>query len=257
MAIAVRQVRFGSTEAERAGRSARAEYERRYARWRGENRSLLWVVPTALVTGAGTGTYLAAVSGLPVVGVLFALLTVAAGVDVVVRPPGSVKGWRAKAEAERATAKVLTRAERDGYRVLHDRHTEPDDVGVEHLVVGPTGLYVLGTENWGALKERVQVFAGQLWIGRDSQEDLLARVRRRADRVAREVSRSLAGPVPVRPMIVVHGKQVEGAPRVVGGVTVVESSQVLRYLSRPEPTWEYEQVQRVAAVAERVLPARC
>ena len=62
--------------------------------------------------------------------------------------------WRQGARGEEAVARELSALEGSGYRALHDL-----DVGrgnVDHVVVGPTGVFVLETKAW-----RGRVFFGR------------------------------------------------------------------------------------------------
>jgi hypothetical protein len=246
-------------EADRAGRSAQVEYDRRYGEWRGSrwHASLRWFPPAVLIGFLGAW-YLTATTGFRLFGVVFFALVVGAVADVLYRPPGVLREWRRAADGERATGKLLAKVQRDGYLVLHDRRSARGEVDVEHLVVGPGGLFVLDSKNWAAVSEPVRAHGGRFWIGRVEQADLLARVREEAEKVAHEIGDLVdqgvvRGQLTAAPVVVVHGVRVVGAPRVFSGVAVVEAGQLLRYLSRAEPVWGPEQVQHVATVANRVL----
>jgi hypothetical protein len=253
-------------EAGRAGRSAQVEYDRRYAEWRTSRRQALlrWVPPALLFAVLG-GWYMATATGIRPLGVIFGVLVVGAVADVLYRPPGVLAEWRRAAAGERATGKLLTRSRSDGYAVLHDRRTVRGDIDVEHLVIGPGGMFLLDSKNWATLSEPVRILSGRFWIGREPQTDLLDRLRAEAAGVADEVrggldsgpeSERTQGSLPVTPVVVVHGARVAGAPRVLSGVAVLEGGQLLRYLSRAERVWAAEQVRRVSAAAERALAVR-
>jgi hypothetical protein len=246
-------------EADRAGRSAQAEYERRYTAWRTSRvqASLRWI-PLALVSAFLGWWYLTATTGIWLFGVAFAALVIGAVADVLFRPPHDLRELRQVAAGERATGRLLARVQRDGYLVLHDRRTAGGQVDVEHLLVGPAGMFVLDSRNWTELKEEARVLEGALWVGRSSQNATLAELRRETADVTGEVSVALDGRAAATPLsavtvLVVHGKRVAGTPRVVGGVAVLEGRHLLGFLARSEAVWERERVRQVALAAERVL----
>jgi hypothetical protein len=248
-------------EADQAGRSAQAAYERSYAAWRSSRvPTMVRWVPLALIVAFLGAWYLTATTGIRLFGVLFAMLVLGAVGDVLFRPSQALRDLKHIAAGERATGRLLNRARRDGYHVLHDR-TVGGRVDIEHLLAGPGGLFLLDSKNWAEVRDEVRVLGGKLWVGRESQADMLARVRGHADEVAREMSRHLDPgtvplPIAVIPAVVVHGIRVSGTPRMIGGVAVLEPSQVLNFLARAYPVWDSGQARRVATVAERVLPLR-
>jgi hypothetical protein len=68
--------------------------------------------------------------------------------------------WRQGAEGERLTADVLRQLESAGWVVLHDLHWPGRPyANIDHIVVGPTGIYVIDSKNWSG---RVDVHEGVL-----------------------------------------------------------------------------------------------
>ncbi|WP_344948251.1 nuclease-related domain-containing protein [Sphaerisporangium flaviroseum] len=60
----------------------------------------------------------------------------------------AVRSWRKGAAGERRTARALRRLERAGHLVLHDRALPRGKANVDHLVIGPAGVFVVDTKNW-------------------------------------------------------------------------------------------------------------
>ena len=50
--------------------------------------------------------------------------------------------------AERRTEAQLRKLERNGYRTLHARAIPGSEAQIDHLVVGPTGVYAVDSEKW-------------------------------------------------------------------------------------------------------------
>jgi hypothetical protein len=128
----------------RAGASARAEYRRRrgaeLTRWA---VGLPWRV--ALVTAAAlTGQQLASHTSL--LDLWLAALAAATGAAWTLRFHASqpTRAWAEGARGERATAHRLRRLERHGYLVLHDLQVPGSRANLDHLAIGPAGLFVIG-----------------------------------------------------------------------------------------------------------------
>lgn len=80
-------------------------------------------------------------------------------VDMVLRARShsTVPAWRRASVAERQTEAQLKRLERGGYRTLHARAIPESEAQIDHLVVGPTGVYAVDSEKWDKrLPVRVQ-----------------------------------------------------------------------------------------------------
>jgi hypothetical protein len=147
----------------RAGASAMAKYRRRRAgdweTWRATlPQRLAGVLATglavALATAAMAGSGLARLTG-PAAAVGLAWL-------LRFRPSPATVAWRHGAEGERRTARLLAPLERRGYQVFHDLAVPGSAANVDHLVVGPTGVYVIDSKRY---RGRLRYFAGHLCHG--------------------------------------------------------------------------------------------
>jgi hypothetical protein len=146
------------------GRSALAQYRRRRAEelaaW---TRTLAWRAP--LVAAAGlTAALLAAQAGLAGA-VLVALLGVAGaalvGWRLRFRPSEQARAWQRGAHGERHTARLLDRLTRDGYVVLHDLAVPGSPANLDHLVIGPSGVFVIDSKQWtGSIHQGID---GLVW----------------------------------------------------------------------------------------------
>ena len=130
------------------GRSALAAYRRRraaeLAAW---TRSLAWRVP--LVAAAGVaGDVLAAQAGLPQAGLVGLAVAALVGWRLRFRPSEQARTWQRGAHGERRTARLLDRLTRDGYVVFHDLAVPGSPANVDHLVIGPTGVFVIDSKQW-------------------------------------------------------------------------------------------------------------
>jgi len=80
-----------------------------------------------------------------------------------------IDGFEAGEEGERTTAKALTVLPAE-FLVHHDLHIDGSEANVDHVVVGPTGVYVIDSKHWTG---RVSTAKGTLWSGRHPQRRAL------------------------------------------------------------------------------------
>jgi hypothetical protein len=205
----------------RPGGSAQATWRRlRAAEWAAWTRTLPWRAAVILGIGAGgglLGRQLAPRWGL----VLGALAAVAAGWGLRFRPSPETVAWRRGAAGERHTARLLHPMERQGWAVLHDLAVPGSRANIDHLVIGPGGVFVIDSKHY---RGRLQLDgAGRLWYGRYPLAPMLRTVDFEADQAARV----LVDPdVVVVPIVAVQGAQVPWGKVVTHGVPVVSARRL-------------------------------
>ena len=187
----------------RPGGSAQARWRRlRAVEWAAWTRTLPWRVAAILGIGAGVGVLGNLVA--PQLGlVVAALAAMAAGWGLRFRPSPDAVAWRRGAVGERRTARLLGPLERQGWAVLHDLTVPGSRANIDHLVIGPGGIFVIDSKHY---RGHLQLDpSGRLWHGRYPLAPTLRAVSFEADRAARV----LPDPgVAVVPILVVHGAQV-------------------------------------------------
>ena len=193
----------------RPGGSAQARWQQlRAAEWTIWIRTLPWRVAAILGIGAGGGIIGSLLA--PRLGLVAAALAAAA------------VGWgRRGAAGERRTARLLGPLERHGWAVLHDLAVPRSRANIDHLVIGPGGVFVIDSKQY---RGRLQLDpSGRLWHGRYPLTPTLQAVSFEADQAARV----LPDPgMAVVPIVAVHGAQVPWGKVVVGGVPVVSARRL-------------------------------
>jgi hypothetical protein len=227
----------------RPGGSAQARWRRlRAVEWAAWTRTLPWRVAATLGIGAAGGTLgrlLVPRLGL----VVGALATMAAAWGLRFRPSRDARTWRRGAAGERRTARLLGRLERQGWVVLHDLAVPGSQANLDHLVIGPGGVFVVDSKLY---RGRLQLDpSGRLWHGRYPLEPSLRAVSFEADRAAQV----LADPQVVVPIVAVHGAQVPWGKVVVVGVPVVAARRLPRLLRQLPAVLGPEQVAGLAGQA--------
>jgi Nuclease-related domain len=198
------------------GRSALAAYRRRRSEeLAGWARTLVWRAP--LVAAAGlTGQVLAAQAGLPWAGLVGLVAAALVGWRLRFRPSEQARSWRRGAEGERHTARLLDRLTRDGYVVFHDLAVPGSLANVDHLVIGPTGLFVIDTKQWtGSVHQSSD---GLAWHHHYRLDRTLETVRWEAEAVGRLLGTHTT------PLVCVHGAHVQGGGLHAQGVAIVPAS---------------------------------
>jgi Nuclease-related domain len=195
------------------GRSALAASRRRrateLAAW---TRSLVWRAP--LVAAAGLlGQVLASGAGLPWAGLVGLAVAALVAWRLRFRPSEQVTAWRRGAAGERRTARLLDRLTRDGYVVFHDLALPGSPANVDHLVIGPTGVFVIDSKQWtGSVRQGVD---GLAWHNYYRLDRTLEAVRWEAQMVGRLLGATTAA------LVCVHGAHVHGGGLDAQGVVIV------------------------------------
>jgi hypothetical protein len=209
------------TSVGRPGGSAHAQWRRlRAAEWAAWTRTLPWRVSAILVIGAGGGVLGNQLA--PRLGLVVAALTGAvASWGLRFRPSPDGVAWRRGSAGERRTARVLGPLERHGWAVLHDLGVPGSRANIDHLVIGPGGVFVIDSKQYrGRLKLDG---SGRLWHGRYPLAPTLCAVSFEADQAAQV----LPDPgVAVVPIVAVHGAKVPWGKVVMNGVPVVSARRV-------------------------------
>jgi Nuclease-related domain len=208
--------------------SAHAQWRRlRAAEWAAWTRTLPWRVTAILVIGAGGGVLGNQLA--PRLGLVVAALTgAAASWGLRFRPSPDAVAWRRGSAGERRTARLLGPLERHGWAVLHDLAVPGSAANIDHLAIGPGGVFVIDSKHYrGRLKLDG---SGRLWHGRYPLAPTLCAVSFEADQAAQV----LPDPgVVVVPIVAVHGAKVPWGKVVMNGVPVVSArrlSSMLREL---------------------------
>jgi hypothetical protein len=229
------------------GRSALAAYRRRrateLAAW---TRTLAWRAP--LVAAAGlAGGLLAAQAGLPPAGLLGVAVAALVGWRLRFRPSEQARSWQRGAHGERRTARLLDRLTREGYVVFHDLAVPGSDANVDHLVIGPSGVFVIDSKQWTG---RVHQGAdGLAWHNHYPLDRTLETVRWEAEAISRLLGTRTAA------LLCVHGAHVQGGGVDAQGVAIVPAGRLREALGHDQVMSDGD-VELLAATAQmRLRPA--
>jgi hypothetical protein len=120
------------------------------------------------------------------------------------RPSEQVTAWRRGAAGERRTARLLDRLTRDGYVVFHDLAIPGSPANADHLVIGPSGVFVIDSKQWGGSVR--QGSDGLGWHHHYRLARTLETVRWEANTMSRILGTHAVA------LLCVHGAHVHGGP---------------------------------------------
>ena len=229
------------------GRSALVEYRRRRAlelsAW---TRTLAWRAP--LIAAAGlAGQVLAIQTGLLHGGLVGLAAAILVGWRQRFRPSEQVTAWRRGAKGERRTARLLDRLTRDGFVVFHDLAIPGSPANVDHLMIGPTGVFVIDSKQWtGTVHQSAD---GLAWHNHHRLDRTLETVRWEAQAISRLLGTRAAA------LLCVHGAHVHGGGLHAHGVAIVPAGRLRDALGQDRVLSDAD-VQLLATAARlRLRPA--
>lgn len=166
--------------------------------------------------------------------------------------------------AQRMTKRRLMWTRPSGYLALHARAIPGTESVIDHLVVGPAGVFAIDSERWdGRLPVRnvatTSAAGPVLYHGPYSQKERLAHARWEAAQAATLLSQELGTEVRVRPVMVIYGPAIPWDITTMRGVDVFTGRKVGAYFRRrnqapdsSQLTWD--QIGDIYEAAGRVLP---
>ena len=192
-------------------------------------------------------------------GLTFAVL--AAIVDAVIRSRTVFKGPAGVrlTRAQKRTARQLSSLERKGYRAMHILPIPDSEEQIDHLVIGPAGVFAIDSEDWD---KRMPVRTSnhrQLWHGPTSMKDRLEHAHWEAGQAASLLSAEAGTPVSVRAAMAVYGPKIPWDVAEIRDVDVFSGDRLRIYLRRrarrrdahPLTASEIERIDKAAHVAFR------
>jgi Nuclease-related domain len=163
------------------------------------------------------------------------------------RPSEQARTWQRGAHGERHTARLLRRLTRNGFVVLHDLAVPGSPGNVDHLVIGPSGVFVIDSKQWtGSVHQGAD---GLVWHNHYRLDRTLETVRWQAETLGR-----LLG-IPAAPLLCVHGAHLQGGGLCAQGVAIVPADRLRAALGHDQVLADAN-VELLAATARtRLHPA--
>lgn len=114
------------------------------------------------------------------------------------------QSWRKGAAGEREVARRLEQLTRDGWRILHSVPVGKRGSDIDHIVIGPPGVYCLNTKN----HPNKNVWVGDRMIMvNGNKTDYLRNSRFEAERASKILTEATGWKIDVRPVVVIMGAE--------------------------------------------------
>jgi hypothetical protein len=159
--------------------------------------------------------------------------------------PGTTTAWETGALGEEWTGQILRPLEAEGFCVIHDRLIPGSRANIDHIVVGPPGVFVVESKNYAG---RLRVRGDEVWVSGRRKPGIVAQAKREAAAVAVVVS-----PVPVTPLICVHRADLGWFKVEVEGIRIVDPRGMVKLLRKAPVRLAPNQVAWLADRLERAL----
>ena len=151
----------------------------------------------------------------------------------LIREPQSTAAWARGADGEQRVAASLDRLTTCGAVVLHDRHVPGSRANIDHVVVAPSGVWVVDAKRYrGKVECRDRPFGGDPRLSVDGRDrsKLVAGMTRQVAAVRRAVD---CADVPIHPVLCFTGSEwsLLAKPFTVDGVLVTWPRALARTIS--------------------------
>jgi hypothetical protein len=162
-----------------------------------------------------------------------------------------VAAWREGAEGERRTARHLEGLADAGFIVFHDRRVPGYGGNLDHVAIGPTGVWAIETKSWTG---KVEIDGNQLMVRGHPRDKAVDQVFREATAVQIALGEALSPlGVTVTPVLCLHRARMPFFAKAVQGVRIASGKQLVGILRTGDARLTPEQVQALAREAERIL----
>lgn len=163
--------------------------------------------------------------------------------------------------AQRRTRRRLLWVRRSGYLTLNSRAIPGTNCIIDHLIVGPAGVFAVDSERWDRRLPLRATQGGHLYHGPYSQTGRLKHAQLEAGLAGRLISDALGRKQRIRPAMVIYGPTVPWTVARISGVDVFSGRRLRKYLraqarARREQRLTREEIERIHAAADKALPPR-
>lgn len=162
----------------------------------------------------------------------FTLAVIVVIADTVYRARRGSAGKARMTGAQRRTRRQLAKLGRAGYRAMHASPIPGSEDQIDHLVVGPAGVFAIDSEAWNKRLPVRTRNARQLWHGPFSMKDRLEHAQWEAQRAGDLLSSATGKPVSVRPAMAVYGPKIPWDVATIREVDVFSGPRLRKYLRR-------------------------
>lgn len=160
--------------------------------------------------------------------------------------------------AQRSTRRRLKVLQPAGYLALNACVVPGTQSVIDHIVVGPAGVFVLDSERWDR-RLAVRTIGGMLYYGPVSQKDRLEHSRWEAHQAAALIGAELGRSVKVHPAMIIYGPGIPWKVTRLAGVDVLDGGRIGTYFRHQSKSTHRHhldagQIAAIFAAAAQALP---
>jgi hypothetical protein len=190
-------------------------------------------------------------------GLTLAVIVVIA--DTIYRAGKSYSGKVKLTAAQRRTRRQLNKLGRAGYQAMHASPIPDSEDQIDHLVVGPAGVFAIDSEDWDKRLILRTKSGRQLYHGPFSKKDRLEHALWEAQRASDLLSGETGTQVAVRPAMAVYGPKVPWDVATIRDVDVFSGPRVRKYLRRRARNTDVrplsdDEIERIFKAASKAFP---
>lgn len=236
-----------------AGGSARAEFDRRSARHHERARRQRPFLIAAALVSVVVAAVAFATNVSPLLG-WFGLAVLIGSLGRMVTTPNHVTAWATGADGEERTAAALEPLVADGFRILHDRRIPGSRANIDHIVIGPPGVFVVESKSFSGTLE---IRGSEVYVAGRRRTAMLDEVRREVAAVEAALGPEFAAlGIRVMPLICVHRAELPLFRSEADGIPIVSAKGMVKRLRAASATLDADVIGRIASIANaRVHPA--
>jgi hypothetical protein len=235
-----------------AGASSLAEYQRRRAvHSDAVRRRRPWVLGIA---GVMAVVGLALMGSQPLFGWSLLAMAFVLPVNALFMTPGHITAWGTGADGEARTGRFLEPLRAEGFFVLHDRRIPGSRANIDHIVIGPPGVFVVETKSFGG---SLKVRGNEVYVAGRRRTGMIDEAKREALAVQVALATELETVnLPVVPVICVHRADLPSFGSQAGGVRIASGKELVKRLRKAEPRLQPDTTELLAkTAASRLRPA--
>jgi|ERR1035437_8913224 hypothetical protein len=156
------------------------------------------------------------------------------------------RAWRRGADGEEEVARQLNKLGAS-WHVLHGVPVGPNETDIDHIVIGPAGVFTLNTKNH--LGKRVTVYEYAIYVS-GTKQPYLSKSRAEGKRSSKILSTACGFEVMVKPVVVIIASELvfKGSPK---DVNVVGRRKVADWIGRRPSQLSTDQIESIYEVARR------
>lgn len=161
--------------------------------------------------------------------------------------------------AQRRTGRRLFLLRPHGYVALHSRAIPGSDSVIDHLVIGPAGVFALDSERWDRRLPVRSVSGNMLYHGPFSQKARLEHATWESSQAADHLSNAVGQKIAVRPAMAIYGPTIPWIVASLDGVDVFAGRRLRKYFRRQARVssagrLDAEQIEEIHIAAAVALP---